>query len=50
MKMKDLILLYIEHKLPKRNKYHNRGGLAKESESETLVEYLEKINQTGVRK
>ena len=41
---KDLIRLYTEHYLPKRNIYHNRGGChnffwAKASENETREEF-----------
>ena len=41
IKIKDLIRLYTEHYLPKRNTYHNRGDFfwAKQSENETPEEF-----------
>ena len=41
IRIKDLIRLYTEHYLPKRNTYHNRGDFfwAKQSENETPEEF-----------
>ena len=41
IKIKDLIRLYTEHYLPKRNIYHNRGDFfwVKQSENETPEEF-----------
>ena len=45
IKTKDLIRLYTEHYLPKRNTYHNRGDLfwAKQSENETPEEFWRRL-------
>ena len=45
IKIKDLIRVYIEHCLPKRNTYHNRGDFfwAKQSENETPEELWRRI-------
>ena len=45
IKIKDLIRLYTEHYLPKRNTYHNRGDFfwAKQSENETPEEFWRRL-------
>ena len=45
IKIKDLIRLYTEHHLPKRNTYHNRGDFfwAKQSENETPEELWRRL-------
>ena len=45
IKIKDLIRLYTEHYLPKRNTYHNREDFfwAKQSENETPEEFWRKL-------
>ena len=45
-KIKDLIRLYTEHYLSKRNTYHNRGDFfwAKQSEIETPEEFRRRLN------
>ena len=45
IKIKDLIRLYTEHYLPKRNTYHNRGDFfwAKQSENETNEEFWRRL-------
>ena len=45
IKIKDLILLYTEYYLPKRNTYHNRGGFfrAKQSEEETPEDFWRRL-------
>ena len=45
IKIKDLIRLYTEHNLPKRNTYHNRGDFfwAKQSENETPEEFWRRL-------
>ena len=45
LKIKDLIRLYTEHYLPKRNTYHNRGDFfwAKQSENETPEEFWRRL-------
>ena len=45
IKIKNLIRLYTEHYLPKRNTYHNRGDFfwAKQSENETPEEFWRRL-------
>ena len=45
MKRKDLIWLYNEHYIPKRNKCHNRGDFfwAKQSENEIAEEFWRRL-------
>ena len=45
IKIKDLIRLYTEHYIPKRNTYHNRGDFfwAKQSENETPKEFWRRL-------
>ena len=45
IKIKDLIRLYTEYYLPKRNTYHNRGDFfwAKQSENETPEEFWRRL-------
>ena len=45
IKIKDLIRLYTEHYLPKRNTYHNRGDFvwAKQSENQTPEEFWRRL-------
>ena len=45
IKIKDLIRLYTEHYLPKRNTYHNRENFfwAKQSENETPKKFWRQL-------
>ena len=45
IKIKDLIRLYTEYYLPKRNTYHNRGDFfwAKQSEEETAEDFWRRL-------
>ena len=49
IKLKDLIRLYTEYYLPKRNTYHNRGDFfwAKQSEDETPEDFWGRLIEIG---